>query len=89
MQRGNVRDLDWQARAACRGTDVELFYSAEQSDIQQALALCGRCEVRAACYRQAMADREEFGVWGGTVESQRRRIFRAEHRARRASVPAA
>ncbi|MGH8902296.1 MAG: WhiB family transcriptional regulator [Egibacteraceae bacterium] len=45
-----VRERSWQARAACRGTDVELFYSEQEADIQAALALCARCEVLTACY---------------------------------------
>ena len=76
--------VNWRERAACRGTDVELFYSDAESDIRSALALCAGCEVRATCFEYAMAGREAFGVWGGTVEGQRRRVFRAERRPRQA-----
>jgi WhiB family transcriptional regulator, redox-sensing transcriptional regulator len=81
-----MRNQSWEERAACRGTDVELFYSDQQADIKRALALCAHCEVRAACYDQAMRDREAFGIWGGTEERYRRRLFRAQRRG--ADTPA-
>lgn len=76
-------DLDWQADAACRTASVELFYSHDERDIRRALALCERCEVRGTCLEFAMEHREHFGVWGGTTERERRRIFRRERRGRR------
>jgi WhiB family transcriptional regulator, redox-sensing transcriptional regulator len=75
-------NANWQDRAACRGQDVELFYSQEGADVRAALAICAACVVQAECYDQAMADREAFGVWGGTAETERRRIFRRERRTR-------
>lgn len=75
-----VHDDSWQLRAACRGADMELFYSGEESDTRAALALCARCEVRDACLATAVARREAFGIWGGTTESHRRRIFRRDRR---------
>jgi WhiB family redox-sensing transcriptional regulator len=79
----------WRERAACRGVDVELFYSDRRSDIDRALALCARCDVREACWQQAMADQEAFGVWGGTEERQRRRLFRLTRRQKAVPTPAA
>ena len=75
-------ELDWQNRAACRSESLDLFYSIEDADIRQALAMCRRCEVRTACLEYAMTNREHFGVWGGTTERERRRIFRRERRGR-------
>ncbi|MGH8929457.1 MAG: WhiB family transcriptional regulator [Egibacteraceae bacterium] len=82
-------DREWRQRAACRGADVELFYSERHADIDRALSICACCEVRAVCYEQAMIGREAFGVWGGTEEGQRRRLFRMARRSRDASAPAA
>jgi WhiB family redox-sensing transcriptional regulator len=78
-----VHDDNWQSRAACRGADIELFYSIDEADQRQALSFCARCDVRVECFEQAMAARETFGTWGGTIEGQRRRVFRAERRGRR------
>lgn len=82
-------DLEWQERANCRSADMELFYSPEEDDIRAALVYCRACAVRSACLRHAMAHRESFGVWGGTTERERRRVFRAERRNRAKQDPTA
>lgn len=82
-------DLEWQERAACSDADLELFYSVEDDDVRAALAYCRTCVVRQACLEHAMAQREAFGVWGGTTERERRRVFRAERRNRRKQDPTA
>lgn len=81
--------FDWYDEAACRGLDVEMFYAQEPGATSQALRVCASCPVRAACHDTAMNEREAFGVWGGTPENQRRRIFRREDRQRRREQRAA
>lgn len=76
-------DTSWQDRAACRGHDTDLFYDCEEIAVRRALALCDRCEVRDPCRAQALDHRERFGVWGGTTETERRRVYRREGRERR------
>lgn len=78
-------DDSWRDRAACRGHDVELFYSVDEDDIRQALSICSGCEVRTTCYEHALANGEVFGVWGGTVETERRRTLRQQRRQSSAS----
>lgn len=78
-----LSEMRWYDRAACRGLDVELFYAEEPGSTSQALRICGSCPVREPCHETAMAEREPFGVWGGTPGRQRRRIFRREDRLRR------
>jgi WhiB family transcriptional regulator, redox-sensing transcriptional regulator len=80
---------DWYRDAACRGHDVELFYSEEREDVLRALRICGGCPVRDACREQAMAEREFFGVWGGMPGQYRRRLFRRADRQRRREERAA
>lgn len=82
-------DTRWFDDAACRGLDVELFYSEDPAATSQALQLCRRCPVREACLRTAMDQREFDGVWGGVPEAQRRRTFRRWERERRRSERAA
>ena len=73
-------DETWMDRAACRGLDVEVFYSTDEADNRAAIRICRQCPVRGECFAAAMTGREAFGVWGGTLESQRRRVFRREQR---------
>lgn len=72
-----------QERAACRGADVELFFSIEEEDQQRALQHCARCEVRRQCLEFALANREMYGIWGGTRESERRALIRDIRRRER------
>lgn len=84
MQRpATAPDPLWHEQAGCRHESVEMFFSEEAADVRAALRVCRACPVREPCYQQAMANREYFGVWGGTTERERRRVFRAERRARR------
>ena len=78
-----MHEETWRDHAACRGMSVELFYSTEEDDNRVALRICDGCPVRQPCFASAMDERETFGVWGGTLEGQRRRVFRREQRARR------
>jgi WhiB family transcriptional regulator, redox-sensing transcriptional regulator len=67
---------DWRERAACRGTDPELFFptrnigvsdggSQYQKDINAAKAVCAGCPVRKECLDFADATHQEDGIWGG------------------------
>jgi WhiB family transcriptional regulator, redox-sensing transcriptional regulator len=80
-----MQDEGWPLRAACRGEDVELFYSTAETDVGRALTFCARCDVREACLRAALSRGETFGTWGGLTEAELRRILRRERRERTAA----
>ncbi len=86
-QRHPGPDASWEERAACRGADVDLFFSANERDQQQALAYCAVCEVRQECLETAIVNGETFGIWGGLVESDRRAYVRGIWYRRRSSTP--
>jgi len=71
-----VRNRAWTAKAACRDLDTEIFFPAAPEKETEALAICATCPVRAQCLEQALRDREQYGIWGGTTPEQRRRITR-------------
>ncbi len=72
-------DRNWDKQAACKGQDTELFYPPQGAAGAQALGFCMRCSVREECLEWAL-ERQEYGVWGGTTEFQRRAIRRARAR---------
>jgi len=83
-------DDDWRALGACRTEDPELFFPIAAggpglAQVARAKAVCARCEVRAECLRFAMETGQDYGVWGGTSEEERR----AWRRVRRAHGAAA
>jgi WhiB family redox-sensing transcriptional regulator len=68
------------------GQDSELFYSHSESDRRKAASkYCSRCPVAKECLLYAFASREEYGVWGGTLEATR--IILLRKAARKAGVP--
>ncbi|MEI8000846.1 MAG: WhiB family transcriptional regulator [Actinomycetes bacterium] len=73
----------WQERAACRGPISKVFFppaapearSARDAREARAKAVCRTCSVRQPCLDYALAIRERHGVWGGTSEAERGRLF--------------
>jgi WhiB family redox-sensing transcriptional regulator len=78
-------DLDWQARAACLNTDMDLMFpespgvDGKKEYVRQVAAakrVCGYCPVRRECLLYALANAEMYGVWGGKTRRERLRIER-------------
>jgi WhiB family redox-sensing transcriptional regulator len=68
-----METLDWRILAACRGADPELFFPVSGLDqVQRAKAVCGGCLVRRDCLLFALATGQQYGVWGGLTETERR-----------------
>jgi WhiB family redox-sensing transcriptional regulator len=74
----------WWTRAACRGLPTSLFYPPPGTPAAEALAVCARCPVRAACEDHARQRGEEHGIWGGRTETDRARLTRRDLAATKA-----
>ena len=82
--------MTWRSRAACLDENPELFFPIGNSDpafhqIEEAKAVCRRCEVADICLRWAMEFRQDDGVWGGLSVEERYSPKRHKARARRSS----
>ena len=87
---------DWCRRAACRGEDPELFFPISAAgpvlaQIAEAKQVCARCPARAACLRFALVTGQDYGIWGGLTEDERRQLRRRRvgrgHPVGRAGTP--
>jgi WhiB family redox-sensing transcriptional regulator len=83
--------MDWRHRAACRDEVPELFFPIGNTgpallQIEEARAVCRRCEVVDSCLAWALESGQDAGVWGGMSEDERRALKRrsARNRARTA-----
>lgn len=81
---------DWRHEAACLEEDPELFFPIGNTgpaldQIEEAKAVCRRCEVVQTCLRWGLDTGQEFGVWGGFSEDERRALQRRNARVRRAA----
>lgn len=68
---------EWREVALCRQTDPEAFFPLPNADASAAVAVCRRCPVQSECLAEALDQREEFGIWGGMTEQERRALRRA------------
>lgn len=60
---------DW-SQARCNtgaGALVGLFFSEDLGDIARAKQICTSCVVQEPCFEGALARREPWGVWGGSL----------------------
>lgn len=78
---------DWRHRAACLDEDPELFFPIGNTgpamlQIHDAKTVCNRCDVIQRCGQWALESGQEFGVWGGMSEDERRALKRRVQRAR-------
>ena len=73
--------FDWRAKAACRDKDPELFFPVGNTG-----AVCRTCKVIDACLKCALDTNQDYGVWGGLSEDERRALKRRAMRARRSQA---
>ncbi len=68
------RPEPWTEFAACQYVDADLWFPVKGGLPRRAKRICMDCEVRAECLDYALRGNEQYGVWGGTSEKQRRRM---------------
>lgn len=68
--------MEWKARRACAGLDVNIFFPAWKSDEHVAKGICDACPVSQDCLTYAIAAREPDGIWGGLNYNERMRYRR-------------
>ena len=83
----------WRELAACRGTDLNLFFPERGESAEPARQVCAACPVRQPCLDYAITNRISDGIWGGLTERERRalqsRWVRASRRDRDRAIRAA
>lgn len=71
----DAEKIRWQDHAACLNTpDPEIFFPPRGGTSREAKMVCASCPVQAACLRYSLANREQFGVWGGVTAKKRRGV---------------
>ena len=75
-------DRSWQPIALCRGNHSHLFFppnTSERKDErerreQRAKSICQVCPVQSSCLEYALESTEQYGIWGGFTETERRQL---------------
>ena len=76
----------WRESAACRVHDPELFFPIGNAgraiaQVERAKAVCASCPVRQRCLTFALDTHQEYGIWGGYDEEERRILHRQRRKA--------
>ncbi len=66
--------MNWAHSALCRNDPDAMFVRGGAQN--RAAKVCRHCPVILECRADALANRIEFGVWGGMTERQRRAALR-------------
>jgi WhiB family redox-sensing transcriptional regulator len=69
-------ESSWQDLAMCTQTDPDAFYPELGESTGPARAVCRICPVSAPCLQYAIDNGEEWGIWGGLSERERRGLRR-------------
>lgn len=77
---------EWREFGSCRNLDTSQFFPIGQTGeaeviISRAKEVCVGCAVREQCLEFAITTNQEYGVWGGHSEDERR-VIRRQWRAR-------
>lgn len=85
---GQTDVRDWRESSACFGMDQRIFFGPEEDEdetdaerrlrLRVARGICGGCPVRSECLDFALAIGERYGIWGGLLPKERRRIRRRD-----------
>jgi len=70
---------DWREFSACNDADPEIFFPIGTTgpaldQIETAKRICEVCAVTGECLEFALATNQESGIWGGTIEEERRKL---------------
>lgn len=61
--------------ALCTEVDTgDLFFPNQGGSTTAAKQICAACPVRLACLQWALDNYEQYGIWGGLTERERRRL---------------
>lgn len=82
----NISHESWESEANCIGVDPDLFFPEAGDKGEEAKEVCRGCPVQEQCLEKAIANREVGGIWGGTSESERRRIIRQRKKLAKAAL---
>ena len=79
-------NTEWRTESACRDIDTNLFFPIGVTgpavpQIAAAKSICAQCPVKTECLEFAVTTNQEFGIWGGLTEDERRVVRRQWRRA--------
>lgn len=75
-----TRPQDWRADTPCKADPDAMFPGTNKHEIDRAKSFCHACPVTQQCLQWALETGEEYGVYGGLTEQERRAMRRRAER---------
>lgn len=69
-----ILSMEWQRSAGCLGMDGEMWFPSDRTCVE-AKRICNMCSVRKECLEYSLLTEQEWGLWGGIGQRQRRRTI--------------
>ncbi|MEU6279775.1 WhiB family transcriptional regulator [Streptomyces sp. NPDC047028] len=69
----------WANKAACRGQQLDQFFTDSKTGISKAKQVCARCPVSQECLDEVLRseDGSRYGVYGGLTPAERTTLMRS------------
>lgn len=82
VQTPQGEELEWQDKAACIGMEDWIFFPSpgDATVVRWAKKVCRGCPVMQECQDWALSRGEEYGIWGGLSDRDRRAYWKAHGR---------
>jgi len=74
---------DWHGRGLCVGEDPDVFFPSQGAPGTKARKICAACPVHQDCLEYA-TEADEFGIWGGLDQQERRNLRKRRQWRRKA-----
>lgn len=72
--KGIQRNMSWQERAVCVGSDLD-FTSTNELVREECLKLCNLCPVWLECLDMALEWEDSYAIMGGTTPKERKALL--------------
>ena len=72
-----VADMHWRNSAACADVNPEIFFPSKPNPANTRIPFgwCAICPVSGECLKFALDTEQMYGIFGGTLPSQRKRML--------------
>lgn len=75
LKNPHLADRSFTNLGLCNLYESVDFFKTGAKAIAKAKTICGECSVTSECLRYSIVTEEEFGVWGGMSEDERKPLI--------------
>lgn len=73
--------MSWRDKSLCAEIGADFWFPEQGESSRYAKETCARCPVQMECLAWALENNEQYGIYGGLSERQRRALRKKENAA--------